>query len=103
HHRHSQLDDDDELFGAIARFEPETQTLTIADVGSRRYASEPMIATHPDDPTQEWLLTVVFDGNTDSSELWIYDAERLDEAPLCRLGLPEIIPHRFHGTWKAAY
>ncbi|MEL6221620.1 MAG: carotenoid oxygenase family protein [Cyanobacteria bacterium J06627_8] len=102
-HRPTVSADDDELFGAIARFEPETQTLTIADVGSRRYASEPMIATHPDDPTQEWLLTVVFDGNTDSSELWIYDAERLDEAPLCRLGLPEIIPHRFHGTWKAAY
>ncbi|MEM7770982.1 MAG: carotenoid oxygenase family protein [Cyanobacteria bacterium P01_E01_bin.6] len=92
---------DGELFGAIARFEPATQKLTIANLGDNRYPSEPMFASHPDHPAQGYVLTVVFDGNTDSSELWIFDADGLDQEPVGRLGLPSIIPHSFHGTWKA--
>lgn len=89
-----------ELFGAIARFIPTTQSLTVADLGENRYPSEPIFAPHPDNPDQGWVLTVVFDGNTDSSELWIFDADGLDRDPVCRLGLPSIIPHSFHGTWN---
>ena len=90
-----------ELFGAIARFEPATQTLTVADFGENRYPSEPIFAPHPDHPDQGWVLTVVFDGNTNSSELWILNAKRLEqEEPICRLQLPSIIPHSFHGTWN---
>jgi len=90
-----------ELFGAIARFSPETQDLTVADMGSDRYPSEPLYAPDPHDPNQGWVLTVVFDGTTDTSELWIFDADGLDGEPVCRLQLPSIIPHSFHGTWVA--
>jgi carotenoid cleavage dioxygenase-like enzyme len=91
-----------ELFGAIAHFNPQTETSTLADMGPNRYPSEPIYAPHPTNPEQGWILTVVFDGNTDSSELWIFDGDRLDDAPVCRLGLPSIIPPGFHGTWSAA-
>lgn len=50
---------------------------------------------------QGWILTVVYDGEQDRSEVWIFDSEHLDEEPVCRLGLPEVIPIGFHGTWKA--
>jgi carotenoid cleavage dioxygenase-like enzyme len=99
-HRPTVTVNDGELFGAIARLEPASQALTIADLGDNRYPSEPMIATHPKDASKGWILTTVFDGNTETSEFWIFDADRLNEAPVCRLGLPEIIPHRFHGTWN---
>lgn len=89
-----------ELFGAIARFSPQTQTLTVADLGEHRYPSEPIFAPNPQHPDQGWVLTVVFDGNTDTSELWVFDADGLDREPVCRLGLPSIIPHSFHGTWN---
>jgi carotenoid cleavage dioxygenase-like enzyme len=91
-----------ERFGAIARFDNQTDTLTIADLGDNRYPSEPIYAPDTHNPEQAWVVTVVYDGNTDSSEVWVFDSERLDEEPVCRLGLPSVIPHSFHGTWKPA-
>lgn len=91
-----------EIFGAIARFDHKTDTLTEADLGENRYPSEPIYAPDAENPQQGWVITVVYDGNTDSSEVWVYDADRLDEEPVCKLALPSVIPHSFHGTWKPA-
>lgn len=84
-----------DMFGAIARFDRKTGTAAIADVGDNCYPSEPMIAG-------QWLLSVVYDGNRLKSEVWIWDRDRLEEEPLCKLELPEAIPLGFHGTWKPA-
>jgi carotenoid cleavage dioxygenase-like enzyme len=91
-----------DLFGAIARFDYKTETLTEADLGENRYPSEPIHAQDKENPEQGWLITVVYDGNSDSSEVWVFDSDRLDDEPVCKLGLPSVIPHSFHGTWKPA-
>ncbi len=91
-----------EIFGAIARFDHKTETLTIADCGENRYPSEPIYVGDSQNPQQGWIITAVYDGNSDSSEVWVFDADRLDEEPVCKLGLPSVIPHSFHGTWKPA-
>ncbi|MBD2182345.1 carotenoid oxygenase family protein [Planktothrix sp. FACHB-1355] len=91
-----------EMYGAIARFDNQTSTLTEADLGENRYPMEPIYAPDAINSERGWILTVVFDGNTNSSEVWIFDSERLDDKPVCKLGLPSIVPMGFHGTWKAA-
>ncbi|MHC5759088.1 carotenoid oxygenase family protein [Nostoc sp.] len=91
-----------ELLNAIARFDHLTDTLTEANLGENRYPSEPIYASNPSLPDQGWVITVVYDGNSNSSEVWVFDSDRLDEEPVCRLGLPSVIPHSFHGTWKPA-
>ncbi|WP_341528000.1 carotenoid oxygenase family protein [Nostoc sp. UHCC 0302] len=91
-----------DLFSAIARFDHKTETLTEADLGANRYVSEPIHAQDKQNPEQGWLITVVYDGNSDSSEVWIFDSDRLDDEPVCKLELPSVIPHSFHGTWKPA-
>ncbi|HEY9847762.1 MAG TPA: carotenoid oxygenase family protein [Candidatus Caenarcaniphilales bacterium] len=96
------VDIDQELLGAIARFDHQTGTLTEADLGRERYPMEPLYAADAENPQQGWVLTVVFDGNRDSSEVWIFDAEQLDAEPVCRLALPSVVPFGFHGTWQAA-
>ncbi|MBW4520737.1 MAG: carotenoid oxygenase family protein [Scytolyngbya sp. HA4215-MV1] len=96
------IDPHQELFGAIARFDYQTETLTIADLGENRYPMEPIYAPDRHDPAQGWIVTVVFDGNCDRSEVWIYNAAHLDQPPICRLGLPGVIPPGFHGTWQPA-
>jgi all-trans-8'-apo-beta-carotenal 15,15'-oxygenase len=101
-HRSGVRDEDGELFGAIARFDPTTDRLTIADAGPGRYPSEPTPVTNPQDPNQGWVLTVVYDGQQDRSEVWVYDLDRLGESPVCCLGLPQVVPHSFHGVWQAA-
>ncbi|MDJ0897789.1 MAG: carotenoid oxygenase family protein [Xenococcus sp. MO_188.B8] len=90
-----------EMFNAIARFDRQTGNLTLADMGANIYPSEPIYVSQPDNLEQGWLLTVVYDGNTDSSEVRIYKGDRLNEAPICRLALPSTIPHSFHGKWSS--
>lgn len=96
------VDISQEMFGAIARFDHQTDTLTTADLGENRYPMEPIYAPDPQNPDQGWIVTVVYDGNTDTSEVWVFDSDRLMEPPVCRLGLPSVVPMGFHGTWKPA-
>ncbi|KAF3889743.1 MULTISPECIES: carotenoid oxygenase family protein [Nostocales] len=106
------VDSRKEIFGAIARFDHKTDTLTVADSGENRYCSEAIYAPDSQNPDKGWVITVVYDGNCDKlgtacakgdrSEVWIYDADGLDKEPACKLELPSVIPHSFHGTWKPA-
>jgi len=96
-----EIDPRQEMFGAIARFDYRTQALAIADCGENCYPTEPIYVPNPENPDRGWIVTVVYDGNTDSSEVWIF-GDRLTEAPICRLGLPSVVPMGFHGTWKSA-
>ncbi len=91
-----------EIFGAIARFDNKTDSLVMADLGENRYPSEPLYAADAINPEQGWILTVVYDGNSDTSEVMVFDSKALDDEPVCRLGLPNVIPHSFHGKWKPA-
>ncbi|KAM3089818.1 carotenoid oxygenase family protein [Phormidesmis sp. 146-35] len=91
-----------EVFGAIARFEQSTGALVEANLGDNHYPTEPIYAPDSEDLDRGWILTIVYDGDRDRSEVWIFDSDRLDDSPVCRLALPEVIPLGFHGTWKPA-
>ncbi len=91
-----------EFYGAIAQFDHKTDTLTMADRGDNWYPSEPIYASDALNPEQGWVLTVVYDGNSGTSELVVFDSDRLDDEPVCRLALPSVIPFSFHGKWKPA-
>jgi carotenoid cleavage dioxygenase-like enzyme len=96
----SQSDMPGELLNAIARYDHKTDTLKIANIGENRYPSEPIYVQDRENPLQAWVITVVYDGNEDTSQVWIYDADKLDEETVCKLQLPSVIAHSFHGTWK---
>ena len=89
-----------EFFGAIGRFDYQTGTLMEADLGDNIYTVEPLYIPDALNAEHGWIMTVVYDGNQHQSEVWIFDADRLNDSPICRLALPEIIPFSFHGTWK---
>lgn len=91
-----------EILNAIARFDHQAEKLTIADCGENRYPSEPIYVQDAENINQAWVITVVYDGNINNSEVWVFNADRLDEEPVCKLRLPSVIPHSFHGTWKPA-
>ncbi|MDJ1181980.1 carotenoid oxygenase family protein [Roseofilum casamattae] len=91
----------EDLLDAIARWDDRTQTLEIADPGSGLYPTEPIYVTDLENSDRGWLLTVVYCSSSHTSEVWVYDAARLSDAPVCRLQLPSVIPIGFHGTWKA--
>ena len=100
HRPHADLQT--ELFGAIARYDYQTNTLTEADFGANRYPTEPLFAADPASPDTGWVITVIFDGDRECSEIGIFDSDRLDSEPVCRLALPSIVPMGFHGTWRSS-
>lgn len=91
-----------EIFRGIARFDHETGTLVEADLGESRYPMSPIYAPDNQNASQGWILAVVFNGDNSSSEVWIFDADRLNAEPVCRLALPSVVPLGFDGTWKPA-
>jgi len=95
------VDISQEVPGAIACFDYQTRTLTEADLGENRYPVSPIYAPDAENHSQGWILTEVFDGDSCSSEVWIFDADHLDAEPICRLALPSVVPFGFHGTWKS--
>ncbi|BBC24652.1 carotenoid oxygenase family protein [Pseudanabaena sp. ABRG5-3] len=98
--RHSE-DQQTELFDAIARYDYQTNTVTEADLGTNRYPMEPLFAPDPTNPDKGYIITVVFDGDRECSEVWIFDSDHLDSDPVCRLALPSVVPMGFHGTWRS--
>lgn len=90
-----------EIYSTIARFDHQTNNLQEANLGENRYPTEPIYAPDSLNPNQAWVLTVVYDGNNNQSEIWVFDSETLDDEPVCKLGLPSVVPMGFHGTWKA--
>lgn len=96
------VDTSGEMYGAIARYDRQTEDITLADFGENRYPMEPIYAPNPQNPDRGWIVTVVYDGNIDQSEVVVLDSDRLDESPVCRLGLPSVVPMGFHGTWRQA-
>jgi carotenoid cleavage dioxygenase-like enzyme len=89
-----------ERYDGLAAFDYSAGQLDEADLGEGCYPSEPIVAADADDGARLWLLTLVYDGNAQASEIWIFNAERLADGPVCVLGLPKVIPLGFHGCWN---
>ncbi len=87
-----------EIFGAIARYDHQTHHLDELALPSGYYPSEPILAAA--DPDGGWLLSVVLNTHDRISEVWIMNRDRVADGPICRLGLPQMIPPSFHGAWQ---
>ncbi|MBS0428638.1 MAG: carotenoid oxygenase family protein [Proteobacteria bacterium] len=48
-----------------------------------------------------WLLAVIYRGAMKTSELAVFDAQRLAAGPVCLATLPHRVPDGFHGNWFA--
>ena len=46
-----------------------------------------------------WLLTLVYDGRADRTDVVILDAKNLDQGPVARLHLRHHVPYGLHGTF----
>jgi all-trans-8'-apo-beta-carotenal 15,15'-oxygenase len=99
-HRLPDIDCSQELLTAIAKYDRQTGDLSVVDLGANMYPSEPVYVPQADNPESGWLLTVVYNGERDLSEVQIYHSDRLESELVCCLALPSTIPHSFHGIWQ---
>ncbi|GAQ81511.1 hypothetical protein KFL_000820180 [Klebsormidium nitens] len=101
------------LYGGIGKFHipanaKESELPVRMDLhtfGPGRFGGEPVFVPRPGgkDEDDGWLVTYVYDENTNESEMYIIDAKEVDkEAPTARIKIPQRIPYGFHGQWIPA-
>ena len=88
-------------FPSIYKHDLKAGTSTEHAMGAGRQSAEPVFiprdgATAEDDG---YLMTYVFDGNKNTSDLVILDAQDLSRGELAQIHLPNRVPYGFHGNW----
>ena len=53
------------------------------------------------DEDDGYLVSFITDENTQTSECWIIDAKRIQDAPVARIALPHKIKSGTHSTWAS--
>lgn len=74
---------------------------TVFDHGPGRAAGEPVFVNKADGTEEDagWLMTYVYDENTNSSDFVIIDAQDFSRGYVAQVKLPRRIPFGFHGNW----
>jgi len=54
---------------------------------------------HDENEDDGYLLTFVYEEDTDISQFWVLDAKTMSPDPLAIVELPQRIPYGFHGIW----
>ncbi|MBI1179900.1 MAG: dioxygenase [Alphaproteobacteria bacterium] len=89
--------------GGIRKYDREAGTHQDIDFGPGRHGGEAVFAPSADPKSEDdgYLMTYVYDANTDSSQLVIMDAASMDDEPVAAVDLPRV-PSGFHGSWIPA-
>jgi carotenoid cleavage dioxygenase len=87
----------------LHRYDLERSEVASHDLGHGRTPGEPVFvpahATAAED--EGWVLTYVYDGARNASDLAVLDAGHFDAAPVALVHLPCRVPFGFHGSWVA--
>ena len=88
-------------FDAIVHYDLTTQSQTIREFGLGNIPSEPIfVPRHLNSAEGDgFILTVVYNRQKDTSNLYILDAMNINKEPLAIVQLPHRIPNGFHGNW----
>ncbi|WP_069165235.1 carotenoid oxygenase family protein [Nocardia altamirensis] len=88
--------------GALLRYDLHTGSSTTHEFGPGRTPGEAVFAPADENPGGNgYLMTYVYDAESDRSELVILDATDLTAAPVATIQLPRRVPFGFHGSWLA--
>jgi len=88
--------------GGLLKHDLVTGETLLHDVGPGGAASEGVFVPAGDGEDEGYVLSVVYDGNTDKSHLRIIDAQDFAAPPVARVQLPVRVPFGFHGNWVPA-
>ena len=95
---------EDPRFCGLARHDLLRGTCQTYHEGPNRWWSEAAFA-----PRNGWreeddgyLVNFVWDGDAQRSKVYVFDARDIAKGPVCKITLPQRVPHGFHATWVSA-
>jgi len=88
----------------IAKFDCNSGSMESWTPEAYEFCGEPMFAPKVDAPSEDdgYLLTVLFDGKAEKSELLVFESCDISAGPVCRIPLGIGIPHGLHGCFTTA-
>ena len=92
---------DDHSGTALVKYDLERGTSEVHDFGTGRIPGEPVFVPAPGETAEDggYVLSYVYDGGRDASDLVLLDASRFAGAPVATVHLPRRVPFGFHGSW----
>jgi len=88
--------------GGLLKHDLVSGETVVHDVGPGGQASEGVFVPAGPGEDEGYVLSVVYDPNSDKSHLVIVDAQNFAGPPLARVQLPVRVPFGFHGNWIPA-
>ena len=87
--------------GAGLKHDLAAATTEVHDYGPGRHTGELVFIPRSRDAAEDdgWLLSFVYDENTDRSDLVILHAQEFEGDPVATVHLPQRVPFGFHGNW----
>lgn len=88
-------------FGAVCKHDLHSGETLEHNYGAGRAAMEPVFVPKSNARAEDegWLLSYVYDQNTNKSDVVILDAQDFEGAPVATVHLPVRVPYGFHGNW----
>lgn len=89
------------LFEGVIKYDFEKGTSQTHEFGKNRYGGESVFVPSSNATAEDagWLITFVYDQNSQRSELLVINAEDMTSEPIARVIIPQRVPYGFHGTW----
>jgi carotenoid cleavage dioxygenase len=89
------------LFDGVIKYDFENGKSQTHEFGKNRYGGESVFAPHPHGTAEDqgWLVTFVYDENSQTSELVVINAQDITNEPIARVMIPQRVPYGFHGIW----
>ena len=88
-------------FNEIVKYDLKNDTSEVYGYGSGKFGAEPVFvpAEGAQSEDEGYLLSLVYNQETDKSDLIILNAREPKSGPLATVHLPQRVPFGFHGEW----
>ncbi len=95
---------EDPRFCGLSRYDLLRGTCQTYHEGPMRWWSEAPFAPRTGWQKEDdgYLVNFVWDGDAQRSKVYVFDARDITKGPVCKITLPQRVPHGFHATWVSA-
>jgi len=85
----------------IAKFDSNSESIDSWMPEAYEFCGEPMFApkVNPSSEDDGYVLTVLFNGKSEQSELVVFESSEISAGPVCRIPLGIGVPHGLHGCF----
>jgi len=88
-------------FKEIVKYDFKNDTSEVYEYGPGKFGAEPVFVSAEGAKSEDegYLLSLVYNQETDKSDLIILNAKEPKSGPLATIHLPQRVPYGFHGEW----